>query len=314
MTTIGRYRLFEDLSGQNAGFCQWGFCERDGHEYFIKEFLSPKYPDDSSNLSPKILERKRAACDAFYAERKLFYDTLRGCRNGNIVIVQDFFRAGTKYYAVTDKVSKAETDPGIIADLTPDRKETFLRVLTYSVSCFHNAGIVHADLKPSNILIKKTTDGFYTAKIIDFDAGYFSDRAPEEAQGDFIYYAPETFLKMNGEDVRRDEKIDIFALGILFHQYWTGALPVIGADYNYVHEAVLDGETPRFYGSIPSGLIALIKRMLARDPEDRPTAAEILRYWNSAPETPVSTGRIPVSGPAKAAPASIMFSTPDDLD
>lgn len=65
MSVIKDYKLLGELSAQNAGFCQWGFCEKAGREYFIKEFLTPVYPVDSKELSAKLIERKRKVCDDF---------------------------------------------------------------------------------------------------------------------------------------------------------------------------------------------------------------------------------------------------------
>ena len=86
---------------------------------------------------------------------------------------------------------------------------------------------MHFDVKPANILVKKSANGNYTAKLIDFDAGFFigEDIENSELGGDLTYLAPETFLGMYGEDVRINEKADIFALGLVFHQYFTAKLP-----------------------------------------------------------------------------------------
>lgn len=281
MGLINGYKLIGELSAQNAGFCQWGFCEKDGREYFIKEFLTPVYPSDSVDLSKKVMERKRKICEDFYTAKKEYYDVLGCCRTGNIILIQDFFRSGSKYYTVTDKVNSDGTDPSIISQLTREKKETLIRSLLFSIAKLHDVGIVHADIKPDNILLKKTRDGFYTAKIIDFDAGFLLEKQPAEIQGDFIYLSPEVYLKMNEEDVKLSEKIDIFALGILFHQYWTGELPKLGADYRYVFEAVLDGSEVQLSNDIPLYLRTIISRMLSVDPLSRPSAHEILEMYKA---------------------------------
>lgn len=306
MQEINGYRILGELSARNAGFCQWGFCEKDGREYFIKEFLAPVYPEDQGDLSPKVIARKRKLCENFFAARQAFYDVLRSCRSGNIILVEDFFRWGSKYYAVSDKVETEGTDPGLIAQLPEEKKETLLRAILYSMAKLHRAGIVHADIKPDNILLKRTVDGFYTAKIIDFDAGFLRGQAPEEVQGDFLYLAPEGYLKMNGEPVELTEKIDIFALGILFHRYWTGILPTLRFDYRYAFEAVLDGSEVQLSESIPAGLRGILGRMLDRDPARRPSAEEILTTLRSG-----VSGGIPGTAPM---PVGSGFYVPGDLN
>lgn len=317
MSVIRGYKLLGELSAQNAGFCQWGFCERGGREYFIKEFLSPIYPADNSNLSERILERKRRLCEDFYANKKAFYDVLSCCRTGNNILVQDFFRSGTKYYIVTDKVDADGTDPAMISRLSREKKEAFIRSILYSISKLHRAKIVHADLKPDNILLKKTDGGYYTAKIVDFDAGFLIGKVPADIQGDFIYLAPEVYLKMNEEDVDLNEKIDIFALGILFHQYWTGELPRMGSDYKYAFEAVLDGSEVQLSDSIPLELRTFISRMLSKDPAARPGADEILARFRAKD---VRTDSVtPKADTASEKPVSRVkmspgFYVPKDLD
>lgn len=312
MSVIKGYKLLGDLSAQNAGFCQWGFCEKGGREYFIKEFLTPVYPADNKDLSAKIIERKRKACDDFYSEKKEFYDVLSCCRTGNNILIQEFFRSGSKYYIVTDKVDADGTDPAIISKLSREKKETLIRSILYSIAKLHDAGIVHADIKPDNILLKKTTGGYYTAKIIDFDAGFLIKKTPSEVQGDFVYLAPEVYLKMNEEEVKLNEKLDIFALGILFHQYWTGELPKIGADYRYAFEAVLDGSEIQLNNAIPLEFRKTISRMLSPDPASRPSAREVLKVFSAKDETP--TPIKPDTPPTSRVKMSPGFYVPNDLD
>lgn len=312
MGVIKGYKLLGDLSAQNAGFCQWGFCEKGGREYFIKEFLTPVYPADNKDLSAKIIERKRKACDDFYNEKKELYDVLSCCRTGNNILIQDFFRSGSKYYIVTDKVDADGTDPAIISKLSREKKETLIRSILYSIAKLHDAGIVHADIKPDNILLKKTNGGFYTAKIIDFDAGFLVEKTPSEVQGDFVYLAPEVYLKMNEEEVKLNEKLDVFALGVLFHQYWTGELPKIGADYRYAFEAVLDGSEVQLNNAIPLEFRKTISRMLSADPASRPSAREVLQIFSAKDETP--TPIKPDTPPTSRVKMSPGFYVPNDLD
>ena len=71
-------------------------------------------------------------------------------------------------------------------------------------------------------------------------------------------------------------KIDVFALGILIHQYWTGELPKIGEEYSSVYEAVLDRSEVQLNNAVPKKLRDNISRMLSLDPDDRPSAGDVL--------------------------------------
>ena len=76
-TEIKGYRLTRELSNENAGMCQWGFAEKDGFEFFIKQFLKPKYPADDCGLSPKMIQRLRAS-DAVALPAELDYASISG--------------------------------------------------------------------------------------------------------------------------------------------------------------------------------------------------------------------------------------------
>ena len=83
---INGYLLIDGLTTVNAGMCQWGFACKDGHEYFIKEFLSPKYPLDEGKLGPELTKKMRDSADAFFEKKREFYTRLSGCRTGNNMV------------------------------------------------------------------------------------------------------------------------------------------------------------------------------------------------------------------------------------
>ena len=62
---LNGYTILEDFKVVGAGLSKWTFAERGGRQYFIKEFLSPTYPDDDAPGSEKIKAKKRARCAAF---------------------------------------------------------------------------------------------------------------------------------------------------------------------------------------------------------------------------------------------------------
>jgi len=178
---------------------------------------------------------------------------------------------------VTEQVKAENLSLSQIAALPENKKMTLIRAILYSFSVLHSKAIVHSDVKPDNILVKRTENGFYTGKIIDFDASFLETEAPEEIAGDQVYLAPETRRRMMEEPVSVTAKADIFALGILFHQYWCGELPGCPKEYDYLFEAVLDGAEVTLSEKLPEGLREQIGRMLLENPERRPGAEQILR-------------------------------------
>lgn len=282
MQTINGYRMVQNFSAANAGFCKWGFAEKDGQAYFVKEFLSPKYPLDSHSLSPQAMARKKQECLDFYKARNALYDAIRSCDTGNVVVIRDFFRQGSRYYAVTEKVDALGYTAAQIREFSTEKKLVLLRALLYSFSRLHSNGVVHGDIKPENILLKKTTAGYVTGKIIDFDSGFLQEAVPEDIQGDQVFLAPEVRLHMSDPAAKVTTKADVFSLGLLFHLYWTGKLPELPEGYAYAFEAVLDDAPLELDSGIPNLLRSLIGRMLRKDPADRPSAGQVLSCLDGA--------------------------------
>lgn len=269
---IGDYTLVDELKNDDSGFSKWGFATRGKNVYFIKEFLSPVYPTDTSLLSPEVIASKKNVCDEFERRKLELYNRLYSCNTGNIIVVERFFRDKGKYYVVTEKVDSDKFGVDYISEcFTLEQKLLLVKVLTYNVAQLHEKGIVHGDIKPSNVLIKKT-EGGYTAKLIDFDSSFLEDAPPtfDEFQGDMVYFAPESFMLLATEEGDIDRKIDIFALGLMFHQYFTGELPGYDVNkYAYPFESVVDGEGLIVSSDIPDPLFGIIESMLSADPAER---------------------------------------------
>jgi len=323
--TINGYAIIGELKNDNSGYAKWGFANNGYNEVFIKQFLSPVYPVGKSMFSEETYRRKVDICAAFERRKRCFYNQLNQCLTGNIVTVQDFFRFGGKYYIVTEKVNAKAKMPSEIAALGINQRLMIAKVILHCVSSLHAHGIVHNDLKPDNILIKETATGSYTAKVIDFDSGFQTSCPPnigDELQGDMVYFAPESFLLVSEDEdflaskAVLTEKTDIFALGIILHQFFCGKIPIIdGAKYNYVFEAVLDGAIPETCGDVPDFVRAIIARMIDIDPGKRPSAAKAL-MWLTNKSNEASCGRespaaiedpseIPVVKPPAATPVRL---------
>lgn len=283
---INGYRINGELSNDNSGFSKWGFGQKNGNSYFIKEFLTPVYPTDSSAMSPELFERKRAACEAYEENRLTLYRAVNECSRGNVVRVNEFFRADNHYYIVTERI----VDNGItienIAALPMEDKLTICRSIAYCFACLHGAHIVHFDVKPSNILMRLTSTGKYAAKVIDFDesnfVSYFAN-GDIDINADLVYLAPETFLRISGANARISEKTDIFSLALVFHEYLTGTYPILAEGYDYAYENVLDEGEVRFDASLPPHIRGLLGEMLSLDPDKRPDAGSVMHRLTMTP-------------------------------
>lgn len=274
------YTVIQPLTSDKSGFSKWGFCMKDGKEYFIKEFLNPVYPPQSVKLAADIRERKMEQCIAWYDEKKRVYDAIVSAQSGNLVVPVAFFKNESHFYLVTNKIVESETDFSLISKTDMKHKLIIMKVLADSFMMLADKQIIHADVKPDNLLIKQTNANFYTVKVIDFDASYLADNPPEpdDIQGDPVYYAPETFLYIAEEDVTLTTKVDVFSLGLIFHQLLCGALPEIDPEYDYIYEAVLSDAPVRLNETIEPCFRTLIEKMLEKDADTRFSMSDVMKY------------------------------------
>jgi serine/threonine-protein kinase len=142
-----------------------------------------------------------------------------------------------------------------------------------AVEAFHREGIVHGDLKPQNLLM--TADG--TVKVSDLgiarlDPSMHSERwvTQRAAGGTPAYRAPEL---VSGSSPT--EASDVYALGATLYALIEGREPFSGkgADLN---QAILHDDPQPMGASVPAGLASRIMWSLTKQPEHRPTAAQLL--------------------------------------
>lgn len=305
MEKLGKYELAGSLTNQNAGYSVWGFGKKNGKDYFIKQFVEQKYPANDTVSSPERLAKKIKACECFEQRKKALYHMLNENTDGNAVRVEEFFRIESKYYISMRKIESLHWDVADVAKLSNDEIRRLCAIIAHGVASLHKGRLIHADLKPDNVLFMKTNIGSTTAKIIDFDSGFLETDPPgpgETIVGDFHYFSPEACRSIWGEDVELTCKMDVFALGVLFHQYFTSELPGFNtAESSYSGEAAAKGEILGVSDELPDDIRELLTQMLNNDPKQRPTATEVFHFLRGidANEVPLSNDSSHDSGTPK---------------
>ncbi|WP_248913977.1 serine/threonine-protein kinase [Polyangium aurulentum] len=135
----------------------------------------------------------------------------------------------------------------------------------------HAHGIIHRDLKPSNLfLVRGQTE---QVKVLDFGIARLGDRTQLTQTGTALgtpgYMAPE---QARGERMLTSQ-VDVFALGCVLFECLTGSPAFAGDHIMAVLAKILFAESPRLHErlpEVPSDLDALVARMLAKKPEERP--------------------------------------------
>lgn len=279
METLGTYQLTTPMTTHNSGYSIWGYGTKNGREYFIKQFLSPKFPADDKVSSPERVAKKTRQCHQFERRKIALYQALNTHSDGVTVTVDEFFRVESKYFIATRKIDALPWEVEDIAGLSIENKKYLCSIIAHGISCLHKARIVHADLKHENILFTGTAGGYVSAKIIDFDSGFLETDPPgedEELIGDQVYFSPEACLTFMGARPELTCKMDVFSMGILFHQYLAGYLPNFNEELGCcAGEAVVNGDHVQIDENLPQELRELLTRMLDADPEKRPTSMEV---------------------------------------
>lgn len=277
---INGYEILQDFRVA-GGMSKVSFCRKDGNVFFIKEFLSPKYPLPDSSGSEKIKAKKREACEAFEKHhmelnRRIATKVSIG-GNGNLVCDVDFFRYGTSYYKITQKVDPESMSCEQIAALPLTKILLISKSVAHSLRILHSLNIVHGDLKPDNILIKEVGLNKYVGKLIDFDDSYFSMSPPpvDTIVGTPEYYSPEQAEYIMNEGDEGDGKVltlksDIFTLGIIYAEYFTGHKPILPAAYKTTWLCVKNKNDVSFIKTLPAEIEQLLRKMLSFRPDDRP--------------------------------------------
>jgi hypothetical protein len=167
----------------------------------------------------------------------------------------------------------------------------------------HAHGIVHRDVKPSNVLLEDVPD--VSARLLDFGLAQFDEADTLTAIGD----VPGTLAYISPERLRGGEATaasDVWAVGVMLwealagkHPFWGVPLPEVGAAIES-GAAPLDGERP----DLGRPLLDAISRALDTTPARRPSAAELASLLRDAPT------RRRERAPRKRVPAKSAAGTP----
>ena len=289
---INGYVILEDFKVA-GGMSKVSFARKGDKDYFIKEFLYPKYPTPDSPGSDAVKAKKKKACEDFEKHhRDLNNQISKKCApGGNLVFAVDFFRVGPCYYKITEKIDTSSISCEEISKLPVEKILLIAKSVCHSVRILHDLDIVHGDLKPDNILIKKTLAG-YSGKLIDFDDSYFSRKPPvdrESVVGTPDYYSPEQALYIMDEDEEIDGstltcKSDIFTLGIIMSEYFSGEKPIVSK--GSVWSAINRGESVSFAKKLSPNIEGLLREMLSLSPDERPDIKQVFEKLRNIDKEP----------------------------
>ncbi len=159
-----------------------------------------------------------------------------------------------------------------------DRAVALAGDIAGALDAAHRKGVVHRDLKPSNVMLAgggvKLLD-FGLAKLRDLEREETVDRSTQSLElteqgtvlGTIPYMAPE---QVEGRDA--DARTDIFALGVILYEMSAGRPPFEGRSRASLMAAILTHDPQplsSLRGGVPASLDRVVRKCLAKDPNDR---------------------------------------------
>jgi len=234
----------------------------------VADVFEARHPELGQPVALKMLSHALVYHPQFASQFDREAVIVAGLSHPHIVRVFDFERAYGTRFIVMERL-EGEMLADLIERRAPPRWSTVRRLLREVCSALHHAhqrGLIHRDVKPSNIFI--TTEE--QAKLLDFGIAVHQERSAATGDarvGSPCYVAPEQIL---GKPL--DGRADIYALGITAFELITGQVPfdahdVVALLRKHLHSPLPDPRNIR--PDVPEDLAAFITGCCKKKPRDR---------------------------------------------
>ena len=293
--TLLHYRVVEHLGKGGMGEVWAAEDTKLGRRVALK-LLPPELAEDADRLARFEHEARAVAA----------------LNHPNIVTLHSIEEAEGRHFLVMELTTGRTLDQLVPAEGLPADGLFDLAIpLAAAVASAHERGVVHRDLKPTNVMV--ADDG--TLKVLDFGLAKWAAEAqtrtetiaqPLSAPGTVVgtvpYMSPE---QAQGRPV--DHRSDIFSLGVMLYEMATGARPFRGDNSAEVISAILRDTPPDLSDvrpNLPMRLARIVSRCLEKDPRQRLQSALDLSNELADLRFETSSGpRVPVSVQPTATPA-----------
>ena len=251
---LDRYRPLKPLGRGGSGSVWLSHDERTGLEVALK--IVPREGKRAARAS-----REMEAASRLRHERCVrAYDF--GGDAGHVYIAYEYVRGRTLRETLrTDGLADAEA------------VEIAAQVLD-GLAHAHRRGIVHRDVKPSNVLVEESEE--LSIRVLDFGLAQFDEADTLTAVGDvpgtLAYISPE---RLSGEEAT--ERSDIWAVGVILWEALAGSHPFWGVPLPQVASTITSGAPPLSARrpDLPRRLLAAVDAALAVDASKRPSATRL---------------------------------------
>jgi tetratricopeptide (TPR) repeat protein len=281
----GRYRVLRRLGA--GGMATVLLCrdERLDREVAVKRL----HADSPEEMERRFAREARVGASLNHPGLVTVYDTATD--DEGVLIVMEYVEGET----LSDAIRRGPLGPPAVGRLAAELGEALAHV--------HAEGVVHRDVKPANVLLRR--DG--SVKLADLGIATAADQTRITHSGIVLgtasYMAPE---QLDGRDA--GAPADVYALAAVCFEALTGTRPRSGRTPVELAHAIANEPPPDLRDRMPDAPRAaaeVLREALAREPADRPTAAllgrRLRRALEEAPEPTAATRAIrPVAPPPPA--------------
>lgn len=211
-------------------------------------------------------------------------------KHPNIVSVFEVKNEGESIYIVSEYIEGITLTEWMEGQPVSSRQAAeFVRTLAETIHHAHEAGIVHRDIKPGNVLVDAAGElhitDFGLAKRDDMESSMSEAGRP---MGTPAYMSPE---QARGESRLADRRTDIYSTGVMLFELLTGDRPFRGKKWGALQYQILTQEPPKprsLNPDVPSDLDTICLKCLEKDPDRRyrtskELAEELTRFLNNEP-------------------------------
>jgi len=263
----GRYRLTGRIASGGMGEVWQARDEVLGRDVAVK-ILRREYADDPTFRARFRAEARHTAALS-HAGIAAVYDFAEGDPDGGPG-ADGADAAGGSPYLVMEHVP-GEPLSAVMAregPLAPDRTMEIVGQAAHALQAAHDAGVIHRDVKPGNILVTPAGQ----VKITDFGIARATNAVPLTQTGAIMgtayYISPE---QASGNSVTPAS--DLYSLGVVAYECLTGQRPFAGDTPVSVALAQVRDTPPELPPTVPAAVRALVMRLLAKEPAERPASA-----------------------------------------
>ena len=219
---------------------------------------------------PDVNEESIAAFDRFLQE----YEMIAGIDHPNIVKIFDLGVADDHAHIAMEYLDAGDLRQRIGERIIAAAAVKYLRETASALSRIHEVGILHRDLKPGNVMLRRDN----SIALIDFGLAKRLRLQMEITGSGEIFGTPYYMSPEQGHGNPVDERSDIYSLGVIFYEMLTGQKPfhadtAMGIIYKHARAPI---------PLLPARLAeyqALLNMMLAKDPEDRLQSVAEVEEW-----------------------------------